>query len=79
MLHSLFKVEVRGKVLQEHVHVTGDSEGEEGDDVHQPLPQGGVGLDKRALDVLEEDLELVVSLHLHGREEALEITPQGGR
>ena len=58
-------------MLQEHIHVTGDSEGEEGDDVHKPLPQGGVRLDKRTLYVLEEDLELVVTFHFHGRQETL--------
>ena len=55
--------------------MTGDPEGQERDDMHQPLPQGGVGLDEGGLYVLEEHLELVLALHLHGRQETL----QGGK
>ena len=38
-----------------------DSEGEERNDVHEPLPEGGVGLDETSLYVTQEDLEVIVA------------------
>ena len=54
--HSLLKVEIGSKVLEEDVHVLGVSKRKERDDVHQPLTDGWVGLHKWTLNVLQQYL-----------------------
>ena len=71
---SLFKVQIWGKVLEENIHVFGDSKGEERNDVHETLSEGQVRLHKGTLYVLQEHLKLVISFHLvlWGRDESLQ-------
>ena len=48
----------------------GDSKGQEWNNVHETLPQSGVGLDKASLNMAQEHLQIVVTVRLlrrHGR------------